>query len=125
MLNWFRKFTSNTDTNLINEQILNNGLTLALEWGENWLKPIGPRLKEKYPNLSEEQLDLYNKICQQAMRSAQDLVYTMAESVGRHNLKYEEWESIIKTAYPWISQENRSHLFSQGMYYAWKDGVSE
>jgi D-3-phosphoglycerate dehydrogenase len=37
---------------------------------------------------------------------------------------FNRWKSQILNKYPWINQSNLGHLFSQSMYYAWKDGIS-
>ena len=42
--------------------VLNHGLFLAMEWGENFLQPIQPRLAVQYPQLNARQLDDTNGI---------------------------------------------------------------
>jgi len=32
------------------------------------------------------------------------------------------WKNVVLAKYPWISDDNMKRTFSQGMYYAWKDG---
>jgi hypothetical protein len=50
-----------------NEEILNTGLSLAMEFGADWLKPIQDRLSVKYPTLTQMERVWYNTICREAM----------------------------------------------------------
>jgi hypothetical protein len=104
------------------EALLNYALDLAQEWGKQWFKPIQPRLLEAYASLSEPELDRLNSIAQCAMKFGHDLVYSMAE---QHGKKVDEstWREKYVARYPWVDEKNLRHLFSTGMYYAWKDGV--
>lgn len=101
--------------------LLNEGLAFAMEWGENWLKPIQERLGQIHPYLSPARLNEINKICQRAMRFGIDSVYAIALK-GKKAPQSEEFMVAFKTCYPWANAENVSTLFSQGMYYLWKDG---
>jgi hypothetical protein len=100
-------------------EILNIGLSLAMEFGENWLKPIQSRLANQCPDLNSHELDEYNSTCQAVMKTSNNLVYSMMEKDGL-NVNQKDWEKTILRSYPWINQGNRSRLFSQGMYYAMK-----
>ncbi len=51
----------------MDEQILNVGLDLALEWGMNWLQPIQERLAARFPPLTPAQLDSYDQLCREVM----------------------------------------------------------
>ena len=96
--------------------LLNTGLSLAMAWDADWLKPIQPRLAEQFPTLTPEELDEINASCQQAMRAGHALVASLAKKDGI-NVGYSEWETEFLHHYPWVNQENLSRLFSQGMYY--------
>jgi hypothetical protein len=100
-----------------NNDILNTSLSLALEWGEDWLKPIQKRLAQIYPELSATELDTYNVTCRKIMDDSFEAVYELP-SLDR--ILYKQWEKKILALYPWISEKNLSHLFSQGCYYAVK-----
>jgi hypothetical protein len=114
---WFRKMKNK---NFPEEEILNFGLELAMEWGESWLKPVQERLSKAYPRLNVEELDKYNSFCQTAMNFGHKTVYEMAEKNGSETNR-DEFKVILLQQFSWVSQKNTSHLFSQGMYYAWKD----
>jgi hypothetical protein len=102
--------------------ILDAGLVLAMEWGEQWLMPIQTRLAQLHPELDAIELELYNEACGSAMRYGHDLV--MEVMLRTHN--EEEWETLwwteFREAFPWASDDAMRHLYSQGRYYAWKAG---
>ena len=101
----------------------NYALTLAQEWGEHWNTPIQERLGAAYPHLNREELDRLNALARAAMKHGHDLVYSMAEEQGK-DVDNAQWRASVLARYPWIDERNLRHLFSTGMYYAWKDGVS-
>lgn len=98
-------------------EILNTALRLALEWGENWLQPVQSRLAKHYPQLSPAELDSYNDTVQKAMRFGWEEVENLRK-IDR--AFYPQWEATVLQVYPWITEENLSHMFSQGCYYALK-----
>ena len=102
------------------EEILNYGLKLAMEFGKNWLQPIQTRLSKKHPELTMEQLDAYNDICQKAMKCGHDCVYSMESGLTDKQM-LERLDAHLSVDFGWVSRKNRSKLFSQGMYYRWKD----
>jgi hypothetical protein len=57
------------------------------------------------------------------MKFGHELVYSMAEEHGR-NVNESTWRKSYIARYPWVDEKNLRHLFSTGMYYAWKDGVA-
>lgn len=102
----------------MDDATLNVGFHLAMEWGEDWLMPIQPRLKKLRPELSQKQLNECNKICQEAMRRGHELVI---QYIGPTlDSDFEGWSSEMQEVYSWISDENLSRCFSQGCYYAMK-----
>jgi hypothetical protein len=105
------------------EVLLNYTLDLAQEWGKQWFKPIQPRLHQTYPSLSVTELDRLNSVAQAAMKFGHNLVYLMAEEQGRNVSESTRRETYV-ARYPWVDEKNLRHLFSTGMYYAWKDGVA-
>lgn len=112
-----------------NDSILNEGLSLAMEFGPDWLKPIQERLASKHQMLSPDELDQYNKICRSAMKSGHEFVYeklgsTMKEgkTITHENLK-RELQTFLSKKYSWITPDNYAKLLSQSIYYAYKDGL--
>jgi hypothetical protein len=120
MFSWFKSRKTSEPDCSSRDDLLNEGLSLAMEWGENWLEPTQERLALRRPALSQSELDEINAICQAAMKFGHDSVYDLALKSGSKT-KREDFEPVMRARYPWVNSENLSHLFSQGMYYAWKD----
>ena len=99
---------------------MNEGLDLALEWGEHFLQPIQERLAARHPYLDQASLDEINDACQAAMRIGKELVHGLAAKSGG-GTNQEEFSRRMRAQIPWISRENLSRLYNQGMYFAWKD----
>jgi hypothetical protein len=118
-----------TKLNTTDQEILNSALSFALEFGENWLKPIQERLLAKYHFLSAKELNQYDRLCAALMEESNKYVYQQLDKAAKNNhsmlrteLK-EELHKFLSKDYSWINEENLSHIFSQGCYYAYKDGV--
>lgn len=95
-----------------------------MEWGPNWLKPIQERLAVKYPHLNVEELDAYQAVCRSAMNFGHEQVPEHWHAAGGDQAEAERRsQQAVLARYPWVSPANLSHLFSQGCYYAWKDGA--
>jgi hypothetical protein len=111
------------------EKILNQGLEFALEFGSNWLEPIQSRLSNKYPELSTDELNKYNSICRAAMKDGHDFIYKQLTIAAKEKRKIKEMDLadelklLLHKKYPWIDSQNLKTIFSQGFYYAWKDGL--
>ena len=114
--------------NLINisETILNRALSLAMEFGENWLMPVQERLIGEYPHIESPMADQIDLLCKEVMSTCNSA--TGKELKGRNETKIEIREvnyrirRILREKYIWISEENLNRLFSQACYYAYKDG---
>ena len=91
-----------------------------MEFGENWLQPIQSRLTKLYPELTEDELNYYNKTCREAMDIGHALVYDLVQKFGKEDSS-KKFTSDFMATYPWINKKNLDHLYSQGRYYAWKD----
>ena len=112
-----------------NSEILNDGLNLAMEFGNDWLMPVRERLEKKYPDLSAEQLDIYSIECEGAMEAGLSFIYKTLEKLATNkgNITGPELFNLLqdnmKLIFPWINNESASRLMSQGCYYAYKDGL--
>jgi hypothetical protein len=113
------------------EKILNKGLQFALEFGTNWLQPIQSRLSNTFPHLETNDLNNYDRICRTAMKTGHNYIYKKLESAAFENRKLNEKDlardlkSFLHKDYPWIDDSNLKTIFSQGCYYAWKDGLDK
>ena len=101
-------------------QILNDGLRLAMAFGDDWLKPIQTRLVRLYPELDMRELDEYNNKCQFVMKAGHDLAYSLGKESGK-KASFNNFRKNLGESFPWINDKNLKRLFSQGMYYAYKD----
>ncbi len=120
MLNWLRRLTSSR-TQPSRETLLNDGLELAMNWGENWLAPIQERLRLQHPRLSAAELDELNEACQAAMKFGHETAYELVQTQGA-DADALGFGSTVRGRYPWISEENLVRLFRQSLYYVWKGG---
>jgi hypothetical protein len=103
--------------------ILNEGMELAMEFGKNWLQPIQGRLGRKHKDLSHGQLDEYERVCREALTYGVEQVKVQMRAAARQEKKAARLFGEAMTArYPWMTPKTLSHLFSQGCYYAWKEG---
>src|SRR4051812_28180418 len=95
-------------------RILNKALDMAMEWGEHFMKPTQPRLAKLYPKLTKSQLNQIDKLAREAMRAGHNFVY------DNTTCTIEDVRRAVQEKYPWVSDKNAVHLYSQGMYYAMK-----
>src|SRR5262245_57312153 len=98
----------------MDDRIANEALHLAMEWGEDFMKPTQPRLKKRHPKLSKKELDEYDATARAAMRVGNSYLYDRPDSA------FEPFVDEVRRHAPWASGENLSRLYSQGMYYAHK-----
>jgi hypothetical protein len=110
----------------LDSEILNVGLDLAMEFGSNWLQPIQSRLAGRYPRLTTDELDAYEAACRTAMIWAQRRVPEHWNAVGGDEKEaFRRFKPHVLTVHPWISGKNLKRLWTQGRYYAFKDGELE
>ena len=102
-------------------ELLNRGLELAMDWGENWLAPIQERLHQQYRHLSREELDELNASCQAAMKFGHATAYELVHEQGK-NVDEDEFTARVLVSHPWVDAANIARLFRQSMYYVWKGG---
>jgi hypothetical protein len=107
----------------MNETILNEGLALAMEWGEQWLSPIQERLGAAHPEMSAGELDRYDDACRAAMKRMHALVPECWRTGGEEEkVVYARYREKVMKSWPWVSDDNLGRAWSQGMYYAWRNG---
>ncbi len=121
----FKIFTQPT-----RNDILNSGLSLAMSFGTNFNKPIQSRLGRKFI-LTDRELDEYNQICRAAMTDSHNFIYETLMSTSKNfdvihkKVLRARWKIYLLSKYPWIKPSNLRALFSQGIYFAMKDGWTE
>ena len=121
MLRWLARLGRASRSGPGREALLNEGLELAMDWGENWLAPVQERLHRKHPKLQRTELDEVNAACQQAMKLGHDTAYGLVRRKGK-DATQDEFTQAVLASYPWVTAANAARLFNQSMYYAWKTG---
>ncbi len=106
----------------LTDEILNYGLRLSMDFGDNWLKPINSRLAEKYPELSKSEALNCDKLCKKINNEAHNFV--KQNPVKTENtigfIDPDGFNSFMLDKFSWIDSENLSKLYSQSCYYARK-----
>ena len=118
MLSWIRGLGHRRPSS---DALLNEGLALAMDWGDNWLSPIQARLHKLHPSLSAAELEECNATCQSAMHLAYEAVHASIRD-GSSAVSLEALASIVRARHPWVDDENLARLLRQGIYYAAKVG---
>ena len=98
------------------DETLNIALDMALEWGPNILKPTQPRMKERFPYLSDAEANEYDQECRQIMKAA----WPIAEQSYSGKIKSAEAAAQLGLKYPQLEDGNIRSLIVQGEYYAWR-----
>lgn len=111
-------------------EILNDGLAMAMEFGENWLQPINGRLEDKFGFLSAQEIESYSNICRDARNESKGFilnslakVFDNGETIKDSDFKT-EFENHILQKFDWVNKSNINGAYSQGMYYAWREGLT-
>jgi hypothetical protein len=127
-MNFFsNKFNKETSSE---NEILNSALDLAMDFGENWLKPINDRLLSKYKFLTQDQLNNYDLVARAAMNKGHKFIYDTLLKAEDDTTRIfekqlnEDFISFIKSEEPWINESNIRKMYNQGKYYAWRDGLN-
>ncbi len=106
----------------LSDNILNLGLKLSMEFGENWLLPVSERLSKLNPALTQKELADCNEICKKVNELAHRIV---SENPVRNGtdiqfMDFAKFKDDVLGRYNWISDENLRRLYSQSCYYALK-----
>ncbi len=98
-------------------EILNIGLRLSMEFGENWLTDIDDRLGTKYTELRG-----CDKLCRKINTIAYDFIRNNPIKNGEKIdfIDFSSFEEFMKSKYEWIDNANLRKLYSQSCYYALK-----
>ncbi len=95
-------------------QILNAALELATEWGENFRKPIGERMKARFPHLTEDDITEAERYA----KEAEGRIYTLAEMEERGEISESDITRLAAEEFPWLDGSHIGRLKNIGMYYA-------
>ena len=121
MFGWLRRSSARSAGGADPDALRNEGLGLAMDWGEDWLAPIQERLRERHPRLTRAELDELDATCRAAMKLGHETVHALVRAHGK-DLALPSFAERFAVQVPWASAENVERLFNQGLYYAWKTG---
>lgn len=110
---WRRQGRSETKTIL-----LNSALDLALDF-DNWLNPIQERLKVSHPSLDEQQVEMLNQACMDAVRFGQETALHLCATMDLPSVQG-RFDELFVECYPWVSQENLERAYRHCIYLATK-----
>ncbi len=105
-----------SDNLFLGADIINQALAFSSEWGENYQKPIFKRMREKYPEMSSETIE----ILQAYVNKAEYHIYYLAEQSVAGKVKESEIGILARRQFPWLNHANASRLAGIGMYYTTK-----
>jgi hypothetical protein len=97
-------------------EILNAALELATEWGENFLKPIGDRMKARFPELEDDEIARIEAF----VRKAEYRIYSIAEMEERGEISESDIIRLAAEEFPWMDSGHIARLKNIGMFYARK-----
>jgi hypothetical protein len=98
--------------------LLNSALDLALDF-DNWLSPIQGRLKASHPSLDEEQLEMLNQVCMEAVRFGQETALHLCATMNLPSVQG-RFEELFVNRCPWVNQENLERAYRHCIYLATK-----
>lgn len=105
-------------------ELANLALDLALAWGPDFLQPTQERMARLRPELSQEELDRYDRIARDAMNTGHTIVQDLTLARGLSDARVpDDAKAQVAAEIPWASSDNLARIVSQGMYFAWKDGA--
>ncbi len=114
-------------TNEMTEEIVNKAFEFGLEFGPNWLQPIGERLLKIHPQLSPESLKYLDKHINDIRDFSVKLVTDLLKNVTNEKEAFSkldrEKENILKSIKqksPLLSDDMLSRVYSQAIYYSRK-----
>jgi hypothetical protein len=98
-------------------ETLNTALAMSLEWGPVRSTPLETRLTERFPQLTPREVAALKLTC----GTVESLAWREVERAYLKEKSMGAAESAVRSEFPWVSDDNMSHLMTQGQYYAWHD----
>lgn len=109
-------YHSHTDDFYFSAEVMNHALDLATEWGENFRKPIHERMKLRYPDLSDTEIDRLKAIADEA----ESYICRLAELEVAGEISEYDIIPMARKKFPWVSQHQLNRIKNIGMYWARK-----
>lgn len=97
-------------------EMMNHALALATEWGENFRKPIGERMRLKYPDLTDDEVDRLKRIADEA----ESCILSLADDELAGKISESDIVPMAREKYPWVDEQQLYRIKNIGMYWARK-----
>lgn len=116
--------TKSLPVNLIHEhneyeftvEMMNHALALATEWGENFRKPINERMRLKYPDLTDEEIDRLKNIADEA----ESCILSLADDELAGKITESDIVPMAQAKHPWVDEQQLNRIQNIGLYWARK-----
>lgn len=97
-------------------EMMNHALALATEWGENFRKPIGDRMRLKYPDLTDDEVNRLKRIADEA----ESCILSLADDELAGKISESDIVPMAREKYPWVDDQQLYRIKNIGMYWARK-----
>ena len=94
-------------------ETLNAGLEIATK---RMGQPIQAELRDKFPALTDEELEQYNDLCQKVYRYGINEVFKLIDKKIKRPLTAEDLKPLVIKKYAWVNQNNLLGLLYKGIY---------
>ena len=101
--------------------VLNECLGFALQWGNELGQATRRQLAALHPRLADDALAAYDSLSRKAMLHGHRMFYAHA---GPEDADRDDWRNATHADYAWISEANLGRIYSQGSYFAWREGLT-
>lgn len=103
----------------VQPDVLNEVYRKALEWGENWRRPIQSIVEEIIEETGEAEKQKIAEYIKAVRSDIEEYIYYRYQGF-KLEIDYKSLYAWIQNKYPWIDNDNLKHAVSQGIYYAMK-----
>jgi hypothetical protein len=97
-------------------EMMNHALSLATEWGENFRKPINARMRLKYANLTDDEIDRLKKIADEA----ESCILGLGDDELEGRIGESDIVAMAQAKYPWVDEQQLYRIKNIGMFWARK-----
>jgi hypothetical protein len=98
------------------DEMMDHAFELATEWGPNFRKPIHDRIRLRYPDLTDDQIDRLKAIADEA----ESYIVHLGEEELEGRIREGDIIRLASERYPWASAVQVSRLKNIAMYWARK-----
>ena len=103
----------------VQPDVLNEVYRKALEWGENWRRPIQSIVEETIEETGEAEKQKIAEYIKTVRSDIEEYIYYRYQDF-KLEIDYKSLYAWIQNKYPWIDNDNLKHAVSQGIYYVMK-----